>query len=86
MEILRNLRRTMNAAARLLIIEVLMPERVDGPHPAVDLDLVMLVLTGGRERTVREYRQLLEGAGFRLDDVHEEIAPGGVSVLVARPA
>ena len=86
MEILRNLRQTMDATARLLIIEVLMPERIDGPHPAVDLDLLMLVLTGGRERTVRQYRQLLEGAGFSLDRVHEEIAPSGVSVLVARPA
>jgi SAM-dependent methyltransferase len=86
MEILRNLRRTMDAASRLLIVEMLMPERVDGPHPAIDLDLVMLVLTGGRERTVKEYRQLLEGAGFRLDHVHAEIAPGGKSILEARPA
>jgi hypothetical protein len=84
-QLLRNLRQTMDPTARLLIVEMLMPERVDGPHPAIDLDLVMLVLTGGRERSASEYQQLLEGAGFRLDRVHEEIVPGGMSVLVTRP-
>jgi hypothetical protein len=30
---------------------------------------VMLLMTGGRERTVEEYRQLLGRAGFRLNRV-----------------
>ncbi|MBA3449953.1 MAG: methyltransferase [Chloroflexia bacterium] len=84
--ILRNIRRAIDAAGRLLIVEVLMPERVAGPHPAVDLDLLMMVLTGGRERTASEYRQLLEEAGFVVERVHEDIAPGDISVLEARPA
>jgi hypothetical protein len=29
----------------------------------------MLVLTGGQERTTTEYRQLLENAGFELEQV-----------------
>jgi hypothetical protein len=29
----------------------------------------MLVMTGGKERTVEEYRQLLARAGFRLNQV-----------------
>jgi hypothetical protein len=29
----------------------------------------MLVLTGGRERSVEEYRELLASAGFRLNRV-----------------
>jgi hypothetical protein len=31
--------------------------------------MAMMVLTGGKERTLEEYRQLLAGAGFRLDRV-----------------
>jgi len=33
------------------------------------IDIVMLLLTGGRERSVDEYRELLAGAGFRLNRV-----------------
>ena len=33
------------------------------------IDVVMLLMTGGRERTVEEYRQLLARAGFRLNRV-----------------
>ncbi|MBA2598298.1 MAG: methyltransferase [Chloroflexia bacterium] len=83
--ILRNIRRVINPEGHLLIVEVLMPVRVDGPHPAIDLDLLMMVLTGGRERTASEYRNPLEKPGFALERVHEGIAPGGMSVLEARP-
>lgn len=33
------------------------------------MDLVILVMTGGRERTEAEYRVLLEAAGFRLTKI-----------------
>jgi hypothetical protein len=33
------------------------------------IDLVMLVMTGGKERTIEEYRELLASAGFRLNKV-----------------
>ncbi len=33
------------------------------------LDLAMLVLTGGKTRTAGEHRELLAGAGFRLNQV-----------------
>jgi SAM-dependent methyltransferase len=82
--ILRNIRRAIRPEGRLLVIEMLIPERVSGPHAAIDLDLLMMVLTGGRERTASEFRRLLTDAGFTLERVHEEIAPGGVSVLEAR--
>jgi hypothetical protein len=44
----------------------------------------MLTLTGGRERTQREYDALFQAAGFRLDRVVPTAGP--VSVLVAIPA
>ena len=33
------------------------------------MDLNMLVMTGGRERSEAEYRVLLEAAGFRLTQI-----------------
>jgi hypothetical protein len=45
-------------------------------------DLNMLVLVGGRERTVADYQRLLEAAEFRLEHVHSGEA---CDVLDARP-
>jgi hypothetical protein len=36
------------------------------PNLAKAMDLNMLVLLGGRERTEEEYQRLVAGAGFRL--------------------
>jgi SAM-dependent methyltransferase len=83
--ILRNVRRAIAPDGHLLIAEILMPEPVSGPHPAIDLDLLMMVLTGGQERTEDQYRQLLASSGFSLDQVFRDVAPGGMSVLEARP-
>jgi hypothetical protein len=47
--------------------------------------LLMMVLTGGQERTEDQYRQLLASSGFSLDQVFRDVAPGGMSVLEARP-
>ncbi|HXV91815.1 MAG TPA: methyltransferase [Pseudonocardia sp.] len=49
-------------------------------------DLNMLVCTGGRERTLEEFRELLEEAGWRLTDTARVPPPTGFSVLTARPA
>jgi hypothetical protein len=54
--------------ARLLIFESVMPDD-DAPHPSKPMDITMLALLGGRERTEEEYRILLDGAGFTLDRV-----------------
>jgi hypothetical protein len=66
--------RTIGAAAapgaRLLITESVVPPGND-PDGAKWLDLLMLVLAAGRERTEPEWRALLEGAGFepvRIED------------------
>ncbi len=54
--------------ARVLIIETLVPETA-GPHFGKTLDIIMLAVTGGRERTRTEYAALLDAAGLRLDRV-----------------
>jgi hypothetical protein len=51
-----------------LIIETLVPD-APGPHFGKTLDLIMLAVTGGRERTRAQYAALLERAGFRLERV-----------------
>jgi len=66
--ILGHLRKAMNPAGRLLIVEMLVPPG-DAPHPVKMLDIAMLVQMGGQERTADEYKLLLGKAGFRLAQV-----------------
>jgi hypothetical protein len=63
--ILRNIRRAMPEGARLLVVEHVLPP---GNEPSFGklLDLNMLLLPGGLERTEAEFRKLYEDAGFRL--------------------
>jgi hypothetical protein len=66
--ILSNCRHAMNDDNRLLIVEIVLPEG-DTPHFGKMLDILMLMATGGRERTEGEYKELLDKAGFRLTRV-----------------
>jgi len=63
--LLRNIRRAMAEDGRLLLVEAVIP-RDNSPSFHKFMDLTMLVMTGGRERTEAEYRALLAAAGFRL--------------------
>ncbi|MDD2735390.1 MAG: methyltransferase [Desulfuromonadaceae bacterium] len=63
--ILGNCRKAMKPSSRLLIVEMVLPNG-DIPHPGKVTDIVMLVLSGGRERTEAEYAALLNMAGFHL--------------------
>jgi hypothetical protein len=63
-------------------IEMVLPTG-DTPHLGKVLDIIMLAVTGGQERTEAEYRALLEKAGFRL----KRVVPtqSAVSVIEAAP-
>jgi O-methyltransferase domain len=64
--ILGAVRRAAPAHAKVLLLEMLLPD-TPGPHPAKSLDVEMLVMTnGGRERTRAQYERLLASAGMRL--------------------
>jgi hypothetical protein len=63
--ILCNCRKAMNPGGRLLMVEMVLPEG-DVPHLGKLTDMEMLVMSGGQERTEREYSALLGKAGFRL--------------------
>jgi hypothetical protein len=75
--ILKNCRAAMTSAARLLVIETVIPPGNE-PCFAKFLDLTMLAIPGGQERTEAEYRALFGTAGFRL----ERIVPTKSSVSV----
>jgi len=66
--ILANCQKALPSGAPLLIVEMLIPED-NSPSPAQPMDLNMLVMLSGRERTTKEYADLLEATGFRLEKV-----------------
>jgi hypothetical protein len=81
--ILGHCRTAINPDGRLLIVETVLPAG-DTPHPGKVLDIVMLVIPGGQERTEAEYAALLRKAGFRLTRVVPTAS--AVSVVEAVPA
>ena len=72
--ILKNCRRAIAPTGRLLIVEIVLPPG-DAPHHGKLLDLLMLTVPGGLERTAEEFADLLESAGFRLARVIPTATP-----------
>jgi hypothetical protein len=69
-EVLDTIRASASAGARVLIMESVVPLGNE-PNGAKWLDLLMLVLGGGRERTESEWRSLLERAGLHVDGLED---------------
>src|SRR5215471_9152887 len=63
--ILKNCRRALPEGGKLILVEAVVPETSE-MHFSKFIDLNMLVMTGGRERTEKEYRRLYEDSGFNL--------------------
>ena len=85
--ILESCGRAGDPDARLFVIERLLPERFDASTPAQTAalgDLAMMVITGGRERTLDEFRMLLAHSGFRL--LRHDRMPSGIALIEAAPA
>jgi hypothetical protein len=80
LKILKNCRRAIRSDGKLLLLEtVLQPSSV--PARAL-MDLFMLVLVNGRERTEDDFRTLLQDAGFSLVRV---IPTPSFSIVEGRP-
>jgi SAM-dependent methyltransferase len=75
--ILKNCHRAMVENAKLLLVEAVVPAGGE-PHISKFVDLNMLVMTGGRERTADEYRSLLGASGFRLTRIAATDSPMSV--------
>lgn len=84
--ILQTCRRAMPAAAQLLLVERVLPQRLSATpadQAMAHSDLNMLVSLAAKERTQAEFQALLEAADLRLNKV--VLAAGGFSVLEATP-
>lgn len=66
--VLRRCRDVVGSGSRLLVIDAVIPPGND-PHPAKIVDMVMMSILPGRERTEREFAELFAAAGFRLTRV-----------------
>ena len=82
LRILKRSREPLAPGGRLVVIETVVPED-DRPEMVHLMDLNMLVMTGGLERTQSEYRALFEAAGYRLARALPTAGP--FSVLEAVP-
>jgi len=79
--ILRQLHHAAPPGARLIVVEMVMPDSGEPSRTAL-IDLNMLVLADGRERTAREYEELLTRTGWALERITP--SPSGVSLIEAR--
>jgi hypothetical protein len=79
--ILRNCRRAIKPDGRLFIIEHVLDE-IGTPDLTVFMDMNMLAVASGQERSRAEYRRLLEATGFGLEKVWPTDSP--LSILEVR--
>jgi len=80
--ILRNCRKAMAKNGRLLIVETVVP-KTHSPSFSKLLDINMMVMTSGRERTKSDFRDLLDAADFTVTRIISTMAPQ--SIIEARP-
>lgn len=80
--ILENIRKVLPKDGRVILIESVIPP---GNEPSLGkiIDLEMLVMPGGRERTADEFGRLFERAGYHLTRIMPTQSP--LSVIEARP-
>jgi O-methyltransferase domain/Dimerisation domain len=82
--ILRNTRAAMAPDARLLIVERTLPGLVgEADAQTLLIDILMLLNTGGRERTEQEFRCLLDATGFAEVTFGDAIPPFDYRVIEA---
>jgi hypothetical protein len=79
--ILGRVRDAMKDDARVAILDDIIPETPQFSFGKW-LDLLMMTVPGGRERTESEFRELLSCVGFELEEVIATSAP--LSILIAK--
>jgi hypothetical protein len=72
--ILESCRDAMPARAKLAIIERLLPEQAQDDPSGVMIDLHMMVITGGRARTLHEFEALLAQAGLTVSNTSRTLS------------
>jgi len=72
--ILRNISGAMDARGRVLILEPVMTPG-NNPHPGKWMDMNMLVMTGGKERSKEEWKALFSRSGLKLSRIVDTPSP-----------
>jgi predicted O-methyltransferase YrrM len=80
--VLTNIRKVMAPAGRVLVVDPVIPEG-DLPHPGKFMDITMLMLTQGRDRTKAELADLFEQADLRHVETVALSAPSSIVVAMA---
>ena len=80
--ILKSVRDAIVPSGRLVVIDRLLPETI-APDMAFVWDLLMMIWSTGRERSLSRFRELLGSAGFAVDKV--TVNAGRMSVIEAIP-
>jgi SAM-dependent methyltransferase len=83
LRILRNIHRAMKATSKLLLVELVLKGRNE-PDFGKLMDLNMLVMAGGLERTAEEFRSLLAEAGFEMTRIVPTKSPSHVIEAVRK--
>ena len=73
-EVLSGVATAGKAGATVLVVETVLPDGA-GPHHAKTLDVLMLAITGGRERSAGEYEALLDASGLDLAAIASTVTP-----------
>jgi SAM-dependent methyltransferase len=81
--ILKNCRRAIRPDGRVLVIDLVLTPSTPAGRGQDLMDLLMLTLVGGRERSERDFRALLHDAGFSVESVIRTAGPS--SIVEARP-
>lgn len=82
--ILANCRRAVVKDGRIVIVNQDLPSPIDGPHPNLTMDIQMMTLLKGRERSVAEWSEIFGRAGLRPGETFETGV--GFTLIDACPA
>jgi hypothetical protein len=66
--ILQNVRKAMKGDSRVLVLDSVIPQGNE-PFFGKWLDLTMMLIPGGQERSEEEYRKLFDDAGLRITQI-----------------
>jgi len=78
--ILRSCRAAMQPDARILVVDAVLKPGND-PDPNKMLDLGIMALTHGRERTAMDFQQLFDSAGLKLVRIIPPAPPSPMSII-----
>lgn len=68
-KILKNCRKSMNSNSKMLIIEHILPDDLTTDPFYISMDIAMMLLFNGKERTLKEYDTILKESNLKINNV-----------------